>query len=102
MSNFIQARDALIARILEGPGHSSPQQRKAAFNNAGLNAPVCALIAKVAQQPREVTDDDNAAAQDAGLNEDQIFELIVCGAVGQATRQYDNAIAALHAAVERA
>jgi AhpD family alkylhydroperoxidase len=31
----------------------------------------------------------------SGLSEDQIFEIVVCAAVGQATRQYDAALAAL-------
>ena len=33
--------------------------------------------------------------------EDQIFELVVCAAIGQATRQYDSALAALDAATRR-
>jgi hypothetical protein len=37
----------------------------------------------------------------SGLSEDQIFEIVVCAAVGQATRQYDTAFAALEAATER-
>jgi hypothetical protein len=40
---------------------------------------------------------DIAAARASGLSEDQIFETVVCAAVGQATRQYDTALAALKA-----
>jgi hypothetical protein len=32
------------------------------------------------------------------MSEDQIFEIAVCAAIGQATRQYDTALAALDAA----
>lgn len=101
MPNFMQARSTLIARILEGPGCSSPQLRKGAFNNAGLNDPVSVLVTKVAQRPREVTDNDVAAARAAGFSEDQIFELLVCAAVGQAARQHDIALAALNHPVQR-
>jgi alkylhydroperoxidase family enzyme len=70
----------------------------AAFNNAGLTEPLSALIQKVAKHAYRVTDDDIAAARASGVSEDQIFELVVCAAIGQATRQYDVAVAALEAA----
>jgi hypothetical protein len=38
------------------------------------------------------------AARVSGLSEDQVFEIVVCAAIGQATRQYDTALAALEAA----
>jgi len=59
------------------------------------------LIDKVAKRAYTVTDEDIAAAMSSGLSEDQIFEIVVCAAVGQATRQYDTALAALNAATER-
>ena len=40
-----------------------------------------------------MTDEDVAAARAAGFSEDQIFELMVCAAVGAADRQYDSAMA---------
>jgi alkylhydroperoxidase family enzyme len=90
-----QARDALILRILEGDGRASPAQRRAAFDNAGLSDPVKRLIDKVAKRAYQVTDDDIAAVRSAGLSEDQILELVMCAAVGQAARQYEGARAAL-------
>lgn len=95
MSNIMEARKALIASILEGPGYASQSQRRVAFDNETLGQPLSTLIGKVARRACEVTDEDISAAQLTGLSEDQIFELVVCGAVGQATRQYDNALAAL-------
>jgi alkylhydroperoxidase family enzyme len=92
------AHEALVRRILQGDGHAPHVQRRAAFNNAGLTAPLRTPVDKVAMQPTQVTDDDIAAAKAAGLSEDQIFELVVCAAVGQATRQYDTALEALAAA----
>jgi alkylhydroperoxidase/carboxymuconolactone decarboxylase family protein YurZ len=45
-----------------------------------------------------VTDQDIAAAIASGHSEDQVFEIVVCAAVGQANRQYESAFAALDAA----
>jgi alkylhydroperoxidase family enzyme len=98
MSDIRQARKAVVARILEGDGKSSPAQRRAAFNNTGLAEPLSALIDKVARHAHTVTDEDIAAVKASGLSEDQIFEIVVCAAIGQATRQYDTALASLEAA----
>ncbi|PTR45619.1 hypothetical protein C8K38_101348 [Rhodococcus sp. OK611] len=53
------------------------------------------LIEKVADHAYRVTDEDIAAVRAAGLSEDQVFEIVVCAAVGQASRQYNSALAAL-------
>jgi hypothetical protein len=95
MSDITQARKALVARILEGDGRASHAQRRAAFDNAGLAEPLSTLIDKVAKRAYKVSDQDISVARSLGLSEDQIFELVVCAAVGQATRQYDTARAAL-------
>jgi hypothetical protein len=86
MSDITHARKALVARILEGDGKASPAQRRAAFDNAGLAEPLRTLIDKVAKRAHQVTDADIAAARALGISEDQIFELVVCAAIGQATR----------------
>jgi len=101
MSNIVQAHRAVVARILQGDGRASHAQRRAAFDNAGLAEPLAMLIDKVAKHAYKVTDDDIAAAKTSGLSEDQIFEIVVCAAIGQATRQYDRALAALEAASEK-
>ncbi len=92
------AQQALVARVLEGEGRASTADRRAAFGNGGLAEPLSSLIEKVALHPTRVTDDDIAAVVASGLSEDQVFELVVCAAVGQATRQYEAALGALHAA----
>jgi len=101
MSDITQAREALTARILEGDGRASRAQRHAAFDNAGLAEPVRTLIDKVARHAYQVTDQDVEAAKASGLDEDQIFEVVVCAAIGQATRQYESALAALDAATAK-
>jgi hypothetical protein len=101
MSDIAQARRAVVARILEGDGSASHAQRRAAFDNAELTEPLRTLIEKIAKHAYKVTDDDIAAVLAPGLSEDQIFELAVCAAIGEATRQYDTALAALDAATGR-
>jgi hypothetical protein len=98
MSNIRAAHKALVARILDGDGRASPEERRAAFDNAGLTGPLAALIQKVAARAYQVTDADVAAVRAGGASEDQIFELVVCAAIGQATRQYEAAFAALERA----
>jgi hypothetical protein len=101
MTNFTPALQALVTRILEGEGRASPADRRAAFDNSGLAEPLHTLIDKVAKRAYTVTDEDIAAAIASGLSEDQIFEIVVCASVGQATRQYEAAVAALQAVAER-
>jgi hypothetical protein len=101
MSDIAAARKVLVTGILEGDGMASPAQRRAAFENAELPEPVRTLIDKVTLRAYTVTDEDIATVKASGLGEDQIFELVVCAAIGQATRQYDTAFAALEVATVR-
>jgi len=98
MSDIRNARTTLLGRILEGEGHASPFERRAAFNNSGFAGPPGVLVDKVARLANSVTDEDIRAAKVSGRSEDQIFEIVVCAAIGQADRQYDAALAALEAA----
>jgi alkylhydroperoxidase/carboxymuconolactone decarboxylase family protein YurZ len=59
------------------------------------------LVTKVAKQPTSVTDENFIMALTSGLSEDQIFEMAVAAAIGQATRQYNTALAALDSATEK-
>jgi hypothetical protein len=95
MAAIENARKTLLRRILEGKGSASPLDRRAAFENHGLADPVGELVNKVARNVRAVSDEDIAMAKRSGRNEDQLFEVIVCAAVGEATRQYEAAKAAL-------
>jgi hypothetical protein len=100
MSDITQLHRALIARVRDGNGKAPTELRRGAFDNAGLDEPIRTLIDKVADQANRVTDEDIAAVQAVGLSEDQIFEIVVCAAIGQASRQYKNAFAALANAME--
>lgn len=98
MADITAARHALYARILDGDGHSSPAQRHAAFDGTSESRQLSELLEKVRLHAHRVTDADVERALSAGLTEDQLFELSVCAAVGQAGRQYEAARAALAAA----
>jgi|SRR5580692_6974750 hypothetical protein len=101
MSDIKQALKALTSRILEGDGKASPSERRAAFNNSGLAEPAATLVDKVARHAYRVTDADITSARDSGLSEDQVFEIVVCAAIGEATREYDTALASLGFAIRK-
>lgn len=65
---------AQVDRVLHGPGHSSIEQRARAFA------------------------DDVVPA--SGLDDDQEFELVICAALGRASRLYDAGLAALAEATQ--
>jgi alkylhydroperoxidase family enzyme len=97
MANIEQARKTLWRRVLEGDGKASALERRSAFNNTDLTEPLRQLVYKVAVNASAVNDEDIKRARQSGLSEDQIFEIVICAAIGQATRQYDRAKAALEA-----
>ena len=90
-----QYRKIAVDRALKGPARSRPEARRAAFENQGADAPVRWLVNLIARRAWTVTDADVAAAKAEGVSEDEIFELTVCAAYGQATRQLNAALAAL-------
>jgi alkylhydroperoxidase/carboxymuconolactone decarboxylase family protein YurZ len=98
MTDITQLHRALVGRVLDRDGKAPPELRRAAFDNAGLSEPTRTLIEKVAYHANLVTDEDVAAVRAAGLSEDQIFEIVVCAAVGQSNRRYNSALAAVASA----
>jgi hypothetical protein len=93
-------RNAVVERALTGPGVASAGARRAAFDHAGVDDRARRLVDKVAKNGWKVTPDDVASTKAAGVSEDEIFELTVCAALGQATRQIDAALRALDAATD--
>lgn len=88
-SNFNLLRNTLLGSVLEGKATTTHAQRQAAFSNSGLSEPLKTLIEKVVNDSHAIENADIQAAKRSGLSEDQIFELVVCAAVGEATRQYE-------------
>ncbi len=93
-------RTAVVERVLQGAGTTTPADRRAAFDNRDVPEAGRALVDKVTKNAWKVTDEDVAAAKQAGLSDDQVFELSVAASLGQATRQLDAALALLDAAKE--
>jgi len=91
--------ELLVNRILHGAGRAPADERARAFDNAKLPEPLRPLLDKVATKSAQVTDADFATAVDAGFTDDQLFELVICAAVGQSTRQYEAGLAALAEAI---
>ena len=90
------AHQALVHRVLSGDGKASAEQRALAFgNDGGLGPPLDALIDKIVTTPAQVSEADLAAAKASGCTEDELFELVVCAAVGTSARLYDAGLAAL-------
>jgi hypothetical protein len=91
-------RQQVTERAVNGQGLASLDERRAAFENRGVDERARRLVDKIARHAWKVTGPDVEAARVAGVSEDEIFELTVCAALGQATRQLDAALAALDAA----
>jgi hypothetical protein len=100
MADIRKARQDVLDTVLGPTGRATQAARKAAFANVDVPAPVRALVDKVANHAYKIVDEDIAAAKAQGVTEDELFELVVCAAVGQASRQYEGALAALAAATE--
>lgn len=98
MADIRTAYQALIMRLLHGSGACPAAQRRAAFDNQHSEEPLASLLHKVVAAAHTVSEADVAAARSSGHSEDQLFELMVCAAVGQASRQYEAALAAVAAA----
>ena len=85
-------------RILTGPGMAPPELRAKAFADSDLPEPLARLLDNVARRSFQVTNADFAAAVAAGFSEDQLFELVICAAVGESSRLYQAGMAALEEA----
>ncbi len=97
-SRFEALRQALIERSVRGPGTTASSAREAAFANRD-DAPARALVATVTQHAWKVTDEQVATAK-RELPDDAVFELVICAAMGQASRQLESARAAVAAVTE--
>jgi hypothetical protein len=95
MSAFDDLRRRVIERALEGPGVSTAAARRAAFDNRGVDARLAPLVETVAARAWRTVDADITRPLEAGVREDEIFEAVVCAALGQAERQLEAALGAV-------
>lgn len=86
---------ALVERVRDGAGRSSAEQRAQAFAGKGPAGPLDALVGGVVTRPVQVSGADLVAAKAAGVGDDEVFELVVCAAVGHSSRLYAAGLAAL-------
>lgn len=84
-----------VQRIVHGPGVTDAADRDSAFRNLSRSGPVGVLLNKVVTDSAAITDADFAEIRLAGCTDDQVFELVICAAVGEATRQYEAGMRAL-------
>jgi alkylhydroperoxidase family enzyme len=82
---YAERRDAVLRRVLDGPGESAPALRRAAAEGAGLPDDLRALVDKIHRHAYRVTDDDVARLR-ATYGDDPLFEIVVSAALG-ASRQ---------------
>ncbi|MEV6850309.1 hypothetical protein [Actinoplanes sp. NPDC051411] len=86
---------ALVDAVLGGRGTATAEQRTRAFENTETDPALRPLLEKVATAPSRITDADFDRARAAGSSEDHLFEVVIAAAVGQSTRMYESALAAL-------
>jgi alkylhydroperoxidase family enzyme len=98
---FRPLRDALARAILDRDGATDRAARRRAYDGEADKSAVGSYVATVRDHAYRVTDDHVTALRAAGMSEPAVFELTVATAVGQATRQYDSALAALAEAVKK-
>lgn len=96
---FSRLRADVQQAILDADGVTDRATRRRAFEGEGAPGAIAGFIATVQRHAYRVDDDMVAAVRRAGLDDDAIFELTVATAVGEATRQFDAAMAALDAAL---
>ena len=93
---------ALLQGVLDGNGCSPVETRRAVFDrvaSSGSGAAVpqalASYIDKVAQGAYKIADRDIEALRAAGYDDDQIFELTICAAVGAGFARLKRGLAAL-------
>lgn len=91
----LPAMDAIDAAVLGEAGEGDPGRRRAAFRyargiaeagqppaEAELEDPLRTVVDKIARHAYKVLPEDIDALKEAGLSEDEIFELILATACG--------------------
>jgi hypothetical protein len=96
---FRELRTGVRQAILDREGKTDRATRRKAYEGEGTPGAIAEYVATVQRNAYRVDDDMMAAVRQAGLDDDAIFELTVATAVGEATRQFDAAMAALATAL---
>ena len=86
--------DELLRQVLDEPGESAPDVRRAAARNVHVPSDFQPLVEKIHKHAYKVTDDDVARLQ-ATYGDDQVFEVIVSAALGASRKRLMAGLAAL-------
>lgn len=86
---------ALRRAILETPGATEVWERAAAEAGEPTGTAADAYLDNVRRGSYRIVDADIDALRAAGVREDAIFELTLAAALGEATRRFDRAMAAV-------
>ena len=75
----------LEARLLDGPGATAPEMRRAVADGDPIDDPlVDGYLEKIRRHAYRITEADIDEMTAAGWDEDRIFELSICAAFGAA------------------
>lgn len=97
----------LVEGVLNGPGHSTPELRRAVEQKSAAHAgrlpessdslpqELAAYVDKIALHAYKVTDEDIQTLREAGHSEDAIFEMTLSAALGAGMARLERGIAAM-------
>lgn len=92
---YANFRKELVAAVLDSPGETPAELRRAALQHATIPGPLAGYVDKVRRHAYRVTDADVAALQQAGHSDDSLFEVTVAAAVGAALYRLERGLAAV-------
>jgi hypothetical protein len=87
--------DAVVRRATEGPGRLGSAVRVETARNGDVPAALRPLVETAHAGAWNVEDVHFEPAWRAGYNEDQLFEVVVCAALGAASKRLQAALRAL-------
>ena len=90
--------DAVRRDVVDGPGSTPAALRTAVLDDREVPPEVAAYVRNVRHRSRQVAQTDVDALREAGLGEDEMFELTVLAAVGAANEILDRTLDAIKSA----
>jgi alkylhydroperoxidase family enzyme len=93
LERLADAADALRRAVLESPGATTVEARRAASDGTADEPVAAAYVATVQQAAYRITDGRVLELRASGLSDDQVFELTVAAALGEAQRRLDAGLA---------
>ena len=79
----------MLQDVCERPAHLSPELRRDAAGGVTLGGAVGRLVQHIREQATLVTDAEVEAARAEGLDDDQLYELMVATGLGESRRRLD-------------